>query len=428
MGYLHELLDIFCIGKPEDQIKCLELIKTLKIHEIMKINKKLYHNFALICFISKLGDLESLVIHVMMRQPLGLNHLNDMTYSDNVEYLSTIVLNDRARCKKVYDWENFYKGKNFVYDLYQKKVVRDPEGNVSIDDLAYAPPPSYSDRILQESNLNNFVDENDSKIVLNNFDFYKHYYIDFNDNSLIHDYINNYTHILNTLMLEDLGGYLSGLWFNYHDIRWQYSLRTSVLHNTNYDMNMLNYSYRCFQLVNTRRFYINGQIYSNDKLTEKANEHLTFECDVCRTPLDKYSFSNINIGDLCIDCYYSKKLQFKLRMEHLKRLMLLPGKQFVFKKRVSETRKFLQKNEIKKLSQDKLNKLTKNVINEIQRYNHSSGGNFIECPICLDNIEKKDIVFGKCGHCFHANCVLSTGVNKCPVCRTTTEFRKLYLQ
>ena len=41
MGYLHELLDIFCIGKPDDQIKCLELIKTLKIHEIMKINKEI---------------------------------------------------------------------------------------------------------------------------------------------------------------------------------------------------------------------------------------------------------------------------------------------------------------------------------------------------------------------------------------------------
>ena len=79
-------------------------------------------------------------------------------------------------------------------------------------------------------------------------------------------------------------------------------------------------------------------------------------------------------------------------MEHLKRLKLLPGKQAVIKKRVSETRKFLQKNEIKKLSQDKLNKLTKNVINEIQRYNHSSGGNFIECPICLDNIEKNQIL------------------------------------
>ena len=35
---------------------------------------------------------------------------------------------------------------------------------------------------------------------------------------------------------------------------------------------------------------------------EKPNETLHFECDICRTKLDKYSFSNINVGDLCIDC------------------------------------------------------------------------------------------------------------------------------
>ena len=85
---------------------------------------------------------------------------------------------------------------------------------MSIDDLEYSPPLIIVIEFFRESDLNNFVDENDSKIVLNNFDFYKHYYIDFNDNSLIHDYLNN-SHILNTLMLEDLGGYLSGLWFNY---------------------------------------------------------------------------------------------------------------------------------------------------------------------------------------------------------------------
>ena len=52
-------------------------------------------------------------------------------------------------------------------------------------------------------------------------------------------------------MLEDLSKVYSGLWFNENDVRWQYSLRTAVLHNVNFDLNILNYSYKCFELVNT---------------------------------------------------------------------------------------------------------------------------------------------------------------------------------
>ena len=122
-------------------------------------------------------------------------------------------------------------------------------------------------------------------------------------------------------MLEDLTRVYSGLWFNENDIRWQYSLRTAVLHNVNFDLNILNYSYNCFELVNVRRFYINGQTYSNNAITEKANENLEFECDICRTKIRKVFISNINIGDLCLDCYYNKKLQFKLRIGFILKML-----------------------------------------------------------------------------------------------------------
>ena len=75
----------------------------------------------------------------------------------------------------------------------------------------------------------------------------------------------------------------------------------------------------------------------------------------------------------------------------------------------------------------KKDKLTKNVIGEIQKYNTGKEGNFMECPICLDNMCKKDILFGSCGHCFHRDCILSMGTNKCPVCRKVTDFNKLYV-
>ena len=427
MTVLHELIDIFCIGEPEKQIQCLDWIKTLKIHEMLQINRKLFRNFALICYISTLGDLDSLVIHIMIRETLGLNKLYDMEYSEDVEFLSTIVINKRARCQAIYDWENFYEGKDFIHDMY-KKNEGDLGEQIDPINIQYRSPPDFNQEIIEQSNINTISESDLNEIVLNNFLFYKNYYIDFHDSIFTRPYINCYTNILYTQMLDDLYRSKSGLWFNEHDIRWQFSLRATILHNSNFDLNILDYTYKCFELVNVNRFYINGQLYSKNQLTNKANENLKFECDICHINLDKYAFSNINIGDLCIDCYYNKKLQFKLRIEHLKKVMLIPGRQAVFKKECEKTRRFLETITIQKLEKDKLDTLTRNVINELNKYNMSRSGNFMECPICLDSMCKNDILFGSCGHCFHANCILTMGTNKCPVCRTTTEFNKLYLQ
>ena len=425
MVRLHELIDIFCIGEHDTQLKCLNWIKRLKLHEIMNVNQKLYNNYALVCFITNLGDLESLVIHLMIRNHLGLSRYNQMEYSDDVEYLSTIVLNDRARCEALYDWNNVYNGKDFIHDMYKDKP--DNNSNTKVTDLEYRPPPDFNNEILMDSNLNNIQETQKRELVLNNYNFYEFYYINFDDNMYTRHYVNTYTPLLNNFMLEDLTRVYSGLWFNENDIRWQYSLRTAILRNVNFDLNILNYSYKCFELVNIKRFYINGQTYSNNAITEKANENLEFECDICRTKLEKYSFSNINIGDLCLDCYYNKKLQFKLRMVHLKNVMLIPGRQVVFKKMCAKTRQFLKNYKIKKMDSEKKENLTKNVIGEIQKYNTGKEGNFMECPICLDNMCKKDILFGSCGHCFHRDCILSMGTNKCPVCRKVTDFNKLYV-
>ena len=77
-----------------------------------------------------------------------------MEYSDDVEYLSTIVLNDRARCEALYDWNNVYNGKNFIHDMYKNK----PNNNskyYEVTDLEYRPPPDFNNEILINSNLNN---------------------------------------------------------------------------------------------------------------------------------------------------------------------------------------------------------------------------------------------------------------------------------
>jgi len=44
-----------------------------------------------------------------------------------------------------------------------------------------------------------------------------------------------------------------------------------------------------------------------------------------------------------------------------------------------------------------------------------------DCPICLDLIEKKEIVVTECNHCFHKKCLFRSLTNKktCPICRST---------
>jgi translation elongation factor EF-G len=43
------------------------------------------------------------------------------------------------------------------------------------------------------------------------------------------------------------------------------------------------------------------------------------------------------------------------------------------------------------------------------------------CPICLDNIGKKEIFLSQCNHCFHKNCILNLlkqcSSISCPICR-----------
>ena len=75
----------------------------------------------------------------MIRNHLGLSRSNQMEYSDDVEYLSTIVLNDRDRCEALYDWNNVYNGKNFIHDMYKDNP--NSNGITEVTDLEYRPPP-----------------------------------------------------------------------------------------------------------------------------------------------------------------------------------------------------------------------------------------------------------------------------------------------
>ena len=47
-----------------------------------------------------------------------------------------------------------------------------------------------------------------------------------------------------------------------------------------------------------------------------------------------------------------------------------------------------------------------------------------DCPICLENIDKKDIIVTDCSHCFHKKCLFKHlfRVENCPICRTNIIF------
>ena len=62
--------------------------------------------------------------------------------------------------------------------------------------------------------------------------------------------------------------------------------------------------------------------------------------------------------------------------------------------------------------------------NVIQAINNNSRKN--HCSICLDVLDT-DLSTGSCGHCFHTKCIKMLVSDKCPVCRTKTEYIKIHL-
>jgi len=52
---------------------------------------------------------------------------------------------------------------------------------------------------------------------------------------------------------------------------------------------------------------------------------------------------------------------------------------------------------------------------------NKTGSTVNDCPICLENIEKKEIVVTNCNHFFHKKCLFESliEINRCPICRST---------
>ena len=154
-------------------------------------------------------------------------------------------------------------------------------------------------------------------------------------------------------------------------------------------------------------------------------------CDSCQNTLSSDLITkfwhNSNCGDLCNNCFSNKQKYEAKRHKYLVHKMLLEGRKTVFKKQLVNTKKYLSNLDLnnKKLSDKSKLSIYKNINQELMTYIFQSDKRN-ECPICYDLLYD-DISAGTCGHCFHTKCVNIKPSLYCPLCRTKTDFFKLFL-
>ena len=151
-----------------------------------------------------------------------------------------------------------------------------------------------------------------------------------------------------------------------------------------------------------------------------------FKCDLCNkffgnNQKEKDIWHYSNFGDLCNYCYKKNKSDFFAKIDKIKKNILQQANKEMFQYELKKTIRFLNQKKIIELSLEKKNLIYKNVLRQMTI--DRKGEN---CGICLDRLVD-NIKAGKCGHCFHAVCINDIIGNKCPICRTQTEFFKLHI-
>ena len=174
-----------------------------------------------------------------------------------------------------------------------------------------------------------------------------------------------------------------------------------------------------------------NQIYyptveESDKLYEYTKDICTFKCDYCnyyfgKNQHEKNVWHNSSYGDICISCYRKIRKDYSIRLGKSRKNILLRARKKLFKLELEITKRILNQINIPELSLEKKFLIHKKVLAEIQRDKIDA-----TCGICLDVLDK-NIEAGKCGHCFHSSCLDQMVGQKCPLCRSSTEFFKLHL-
>lgn len=163
----------------------------------------------------------------------------------------------------------------------------------------------------------------------------------------------------------------------------------------------------------------------NNHLHQYITKYSSFKCDYCNyffAPQQntKFIWHNSHYGDLCNSCYLKNKKDYFSKILAKRKNLLQGLKKTIFKLEVEQTKRILDRKILPILSLEKKQKILDRVLREIIK-----SRNVPTCSICLDVLEEK-ICAGSCGHCFHQKCIDNLVGNKCPICRTKTNFQKLH--
>ena len=163
----------------------------------------------------------------------------------------------------------------------------------------------------------------------------------------------------------------------------------------------------------------------NNLLYQYITKYSSFKCDFCDylfAPEQnlKYIWHHSHYGDLCNSCYLKNKKDYFYTILKKRKILLQGLKNTIFKLEVEQTRRILDGKILPELSLEKKQNILDRVLREIIK-----SRNVATCSICLDVLQE-NICAGSCGHCFHQKCIDNLVGNKCPVCRTKTNFQKLH--
>ena len=409
-------------------------LSKLKLHNMIDLDPKIRNQFIFLVFQEKKPNVfdtnnpdkleEFTIMHLFNK----IYDINDKTWhNNNIRYINSFFFSDSISCDNKYDW--YQIDKNNIIDNKEARLISQNNSNIN--------------------DINTQINTNNDYLDLDNIDFLKNITPEYNENDNINLNLENiydekyYVEddlpyilheeaipIADWELLLRLKNLRNGFYFNPKDIRWMCVLNTLMSSEIGNQGKLVKYAkskdYQKLKIIGTYLVETNTKSIFNNIFNETVS--LSIQCDECSNKicesLEGEFWHNHHFGDLCDICYQNKKEREFMRLTYLKRQILIQGKKVIFKKELEKTKKRLLKRKVKPLTQKKRLQLLENINKQLQNNVAVFDNNY--CSICMD-VLSKDISAGKCGHCFHTNCINQMDNYECPLCRKVTSFFKLYL-
>lgn len=376
-------------------------LSEIKVHNIIRLGFDIIRGYSLVI----LKKQEKIYLHIF-RKRFNKNYGNNdnLFYTNEGEYISTIILNQKTKVPKKFNWIKIEPQNELIFD----------NNEIKLSGKHLKRKPNFEKLGLTTENL---------AITMNNLLEYN-YRANIDNINLIEQ--GEFGDLFDLEFYQDLYNSTAGIEFNPEDIRWQIFLRECLINymgrSEPYILNYLRYTDFVKSNIKTSYFpyYENKSIYELN-----ITESTCIECDMCKKSVNEYYHNHV-YGDLCENCYELKKTTDLNRIKILKKLILLEGKRVVFKKDLEKTRNFLKtKDKILKPKKKVRDTILLNAFNSLKESTKESTS---QCGICFESLFNGSAVSsGICGHCFHTKCLSNTLSNECPLCRETTLFFNLFI-